>query len=190
MDDYDRVVEDLAVRHREREALRLLMTAGFAASGAVKRGLRHPNPVVRAGCCRVLDHFLDESAIPDLMANLAHEDAEVRAWALHALACDRCKEGVCRPAEDETVPIAIRMLEEDPDRQVRKTAVGLIGAAVHRRPDVADALARARDNDPDAMVRKVAWWYAPGGPIYKRLAPKSRRIRSEMRLEAPASSTA
>ena len=36
-------------------------------------------------------------------------------------------------------------------------------------------VADARDLDRDSMVRKVAWWYAPGGPIYRRLAPKPRR---------------
>jgi hypothetical protein len=46
----------------------------------------------------------------------------VRAWALHALACDHCKEGDCRLDEDETVPVALRMLKEDRSRKVRTMA--------------------------------------------------------------------
>jgi HEAT repeat protein len=133
---------------------------------------------VRVGCCRILDHFLDEDALPDLMANLSNENDEVRGWALHALACDRCKEGACRPAEDEVTPIALRMLRDDPSRRVREKAAALLGAAVHRRPEIAEALLAARKGDSHPMVRKVAGWYAPGGPIYKRLEPKQRRRRS------------
>jgi hypothetical protein len=47
----------------------------------------------------VLDHHMDEAALPDLIENLHHENEMVRAWAMHALACDRCKEGSCRPAK-------------------------------------------------------------------------------------------
>jgi hypothetical protein len=159
---YDRLVEDLAVKHREPEATRGLMAAGMAATPAVRRGLRHPNPAVRVGCCGILDHFMDEAALPELIANLTHADEHVRSWALHALACDRCKEGACRPGED-------------PSRWVRKSGVGVLGPAVHRRDDVRRALEAARDHDPDPLVRKVARWYAPGGTIYRRLAPKKPR---------------
>jgi HEAT repeat protein len=178
---YERLIEDLALKHREKAALRQLMAAGMSATPAVRRGLRHSDPDVRVGCCRVLDHFMDAAALPELMANLTNEDDRVRSWAMHALACDRCKEGVCRPGEDDVVPIAIRMLLEDESRFVRKSAAGLLGPAVHRRRDVCEALERARDHDPDPLVRKVAGWYAPGGPIYRRLAPKPiRKSRREV----------
>jgi hypothetical protein len=36
---------------------------------------------------------------------------------------------------------------------------------------VARALEEARDGDPHPVVREVAGWYLPGGPIYRRLAP-------------------
>lgn len=129
-DDHDRLVEDLAIPHRSRPALRELMRAGADATPAVRRGLGHESPRVRAGCCMVLDHHLDEDAIPELMANLDHPDAGVRNWAMHALACDRCKEGACRPAEDETVPIALGMLASDPDHVAGWYAPG---GPIHRR---------------------------------------------------------
>jgi HEAT repeat protein len=187
LDDHDRLVADLAVPHREKEALRRLMEAGMAATPALRRGLRHPDPDVRVGCCVVLDHFMDESALPDLIANLDHEVPRVRSSALLALACDRCKEGACRPGEDDVMPIAIRMLRADPDSYVRKQAAGLLAPAVHRRDDVRVALEHARDHDPDPLVRKVASWGAPGGPIYRRLTPKPvRKSREQVQAERRA----
>ena len=147
------------------------MAAGPAASGALRRGLHHDDPVVRMRCCMVLDHYLDAAAIPDLLDNLTHPEGRVRAWALHALACDQCKEGDCRLAEDEAVPLALRMLREDRSRKVRTMAAHLAGLAVHRREDVARTLEEARREDPHPVVRKVAGWYLPGGPVYRRLAP-------------------
>jgi hypothetical protein len=63
------------------------------------------------------------------------------------------------------------MLREDRSRKVRTMAAHLAGLAVHRREDVARTLEEARREDPHPVVRKVAGWYLPGGPIYRRLAP-------------------
>lgn len=178
IEDYRRVVEDLAVKHRAKEALRCLMAAGSLATPAVREGLHHPEPAVRIGCCQVLDHFMDEAALPELIENLSHENEIVRAWAMHALACDRCKEGTCRPGEDQVLPIATEMLMHDKSRRVRQMAAGVLGPSVHRRTDVLRALEYARDHDPHPVVRKIARWYTPGGPIYKRLIPKQSRVRS------------
>src|SRR5688500_4824075 len=71
--DWDRQVEDLAVAHRAKGALRHLMAGGMDATPALRRGLSHPSSEVRVGCCMVLDHFMDEAAVPELMANLTHE---------------------------------------------------------------------------------------------------------------------
>jgi HEAT repeat protein len=178
---YDTLVRDLAIEHRARAALRSLMAAGSAATPAVRRGLAHTDPRVRARCCDVLDHFLDADAIPGLMANLRHPHAGVRARALHALACDRCKEGSCRPAESAVISEAFRLVRDDPDRYVRKAAVEALGPAVHRREDVLEALLAARDGDPDPLVRKVASWHCPGGPIYEGRPSRSGRLRPASR---------
>ncbi len=166
------LVEHLGVKHRAKQALRGLMAAGSRATSALRRGLRHPDPAVRVGCCKVLDHHMDEAAVPELIANLEHESAAVRTWAMHALACDRCKEGACRPGEEQVLPIAVEMLLHDGSRRVRQMAAGLLGPSVHRRPDVLSALEHARDHDPHPVVRKIAGWHTPGGPIYRRLAPR------------------
>jgi hypothetical protein len=178
LEQYRRLVEDLAVKHRTRQALRGLMAAGSLATPAVREGLHHPEPSVRIGCCQVLDHFMDEAALPELLENLQHENETVRAWAMHALACDRCKEGTCRPGEDQVLPIAAEMLLHDASRRVRQMAAGVLGPSVHRRPDVLRALEYARDHDPHPVVRKIAGWYTPSGPIYKRLTPKPSRERN------------
>jgi hypothetical protein len=178
IEGYRRLVENLAVKHRAKESLRRLMAAGSLATPAVREGLHHPEPTVRIGCCQVLDHFMDEAALPDLLENLHHENETVRAWAMHALACDRCKEGTCRPGEDQVLPIAADMLIHDESRRVRQMAAGVLGPGVHRRPDVLRALEYARDHDPHPVVRKIAGWYTPGGPIYKRLTPKPSRVSS------------
>jgi HEAT repeat protein len=167
--DYQGLVEQLSTE-RWRQALEKLMEDGSAGSGAVREGLRHPDPNVRIRCCMVLDHHLDEAALPDLIANLEHADGRVRAWALHALACDRCKEGECRPGEDDTIPIALRLLRSDRSRKVRTMACGLLGPVAPLRPAVARALEEARDTDVHPVVRMVAQWYAPGGRNYAKTA--------------------
>jgi len=169
--DYSQVVEDLGVPHRARAALRTLMAAGPAATPALRRGLRHPTPEVRIGCCNVLDHFLDEDAVPELIENLTHEHEDVRARAMHALACDNCKEGTCRPGEGETIPIALRLLREDPSRRVRVEAVSLLFQAVHQNADVRNALEQARDHDASPNVRRQAGLRAPGGTLFLRTSP-------------------
>jgi HEAT repeat protein len=168
--EYDHHVEQLALKDTWQPSLTVLMDAGSAASKAVRRGLLHEDPVVRIRCCMILDHHLDEAALPELLANLDHPNGRVRAWALHALACDRCKEGECRPGEEETIPVALRMLKHDRSRKVRTMAAGMLAPVAPQRADVARALEEARDSDPHPVVRMVASWYAPGGRNYRKFA--------------------
>jgi len=81
MDAYRRWVEDLAVKQRAQHALRCLMRVGAQTTPALLEGLGHPDHEVRIGCCKVLDHYLDPAALPELIRNLNHEDERVRAWA-------------------------------------------------------------------------------------------------------------
>src|ERR1043166_6679100 len=134
--DYWQQVENRGIKHRVKYAQRALMQAGTAATPALRRGLQHHNPDVRVGCEIVLDHYLDEAAVPDLVANLAHEDYRVREWALHALVCERCKEGECHPGENDTIPLALKLLSADPSRRVRVQAVHLLGRAYALMPTV------------------------------------------------------
>ena len=64
-------------------------------------------------------------------------------------------------------------------------AADLLGTAVHRRRDVVDALAYARDNDANANVRKQAGLRAPGGVLYRRTSPlKAERAAARKHLNA------
>ena len=175
--DHLALVADLQLPHRAKRALRELMAAGRAGVPALREGLRHPSPAVRAGCCVVLDHFLDESCLPLLIENLDHPDSTVRSWALHALACDRCKEGTCRPGEADVVPIAIRMAATDPERSVRAQALALLGPSAVSRTDALEALADARRSDPSPNCRRIAGRCSPGGPLYER-ALKATRLEA------------
>ena len=172
-DDYRSLVASLGVKHRSKEARRRLMLAGPRATSELRRGLKDVDPDVRVGCCIVLDHHLDEDAVPELIDNLSHVHPEVRAWSLHALACDRCKEGACRPEEKRIIPLVIHILQTDPIRKVREMAVGLLGPAVLRSDVAREALCRAHAEDPSPVVRKIAGWYVPGGPRYERLKPRT-----------------
>lgn len=170
--DFDSLVENLGIPHRAKHAHWTLLGAGVQAVPALKQGLSHPNPAVRAAVCVILDHCLEEDCIPDLRANLTHDDEEVRAWAIHALACDRCKEGSCRPGEDDTIPIAVDMMLNDPSALVRSRAIALVGESVHRRPASIDALRQALEIEPSPGNRKIIRWWLPGGPRFERTKPK------------------
>lgn len=84
-------------------------------NSVVRRGLRHPDPRVRAASAQILDHFFDDAALAEIIDCLRDDSPRVRVWALHTPGCDRCKEGSCRPGEVVVLPEAIRMLREDPD---------------------------------------------------------------------------
>lgn len=143
-------------RHsRCREAKLHLLAAGPAALPAIERGLSHRNAVVRRQCVNLLDHLLDEGSLPAVVAAIDDPDDHVAARALHALACDRCKEGECRPGEDLWVPRALELLSsERADR--RAGAIDALGKVADRLPVVAAALARAAAEDPDKGLRGKA----------------------------------
>ena len=172
--DYGCMVDNLGIPHRAKESYRRLMDAGNSALPAMRNGLRHDRDEVRVACCRLLDHFMDVTALPRLIDNLKHTNPRVRGAAMHALACDRCKEGACRPAEKEVLPIALDMLLHDPHRQVRQMAADLLGPSVHRSADVLEALEIAHESDRNATVRKVAGWWVPGGVRHTKTLKKER----------------
>ena len=165
----EETIEMLASPHRRKVALRKLMAAGRAGTPVVRAGLKHPDPEVRIACCKVLDHFMDAAALPELVANVRHPHPGVRAWAIHALACDRCKEGVCRPGEDDVIPMVIDALKHDEDRSVRQQAAGMLGPSVRRSDAARAAIAHAHAHDPHPAVRKIAGWWIPGGARYRKL---------------------
>ena len=119
----------------------------------------------------MLDHVYDDSCLPGLIENLNHSHPDVRTWALHALACDRCKKGVYRPAENLILDPAIRLLLYDPELKVRQMAAGMLGPSVHRSPEVLHALQQAHQSDNHPAVRKVCSWWVPGGTCFVKSLP-------------------
>jgi hypothetical protein len=140
-------------------------------------GLRHPDPSVRIRWAKHLDHHFDPAALPALIENLTHPNARVRQWSLHALGCDQCKEGSCRPDEGQVVLLAIDRLLTDRSRYVRQAAAALLGPLVGRRPEVIVALEQSRDHDPHPVVRDIARRFTPGN------RPFARVMRREMSAE-------
>jgi HEAT repeat protein len=170
-------IDALAVPHRERQAFQQLVADGARALPLVTANLGHANARVRYHCARFLDMFLEPDAFGELLDMLDDPDADVRAASLHALACDRCKRGACRPDQRLVLPKAIALMHSDPDAHVRAHAVGLVGLSVHTRPGAVEALRKTHLEDASPAVRKKSTWYLPGGPIYRRTAPKPPRLR-------------
>ena len=153
--DFDGWVAQLANSERRQRAKIYLRDAGQPAVPAVRRGMHHPKPIVRRLCTSILDHLADDAAFIDLVAALDDGDSEVLRRALHALACDQCKENACRPGEELFVPRALDLLHH-PNADVRASAIDTLGKVVARRPDVAAALAEVARQDHDAGLRGMA----------------------------------
>jgi hypothetical protein len=164
----ERVVGALGSAARTSAAYRHLLARGREAVPAIRAGLRHRDPAVREQCCRLLDHLLVEDVVEEMIAMLDDPVPAVRVAAVHALSCDRCKTGACRPPEALVLPRGLRLLGHDPDPHVRAMAVELAGRFVHGSAEAEAALVRARQADPSPAVRTKAGWYAPGGTNHRR----------------------
>ena len=175
--DYSQEIENLLVKHRAAGARRRLNEAGPLAIPAVCRALRNENAYIRAFACGFLDRYLDDETLPALIERLDDEEVRVRERALHTLACERCKEGECRPGEETFLPRVLRMLESDPSSHVRGGAINVLFQIVHRSTEAREALERARDNDPDPHVRADAAMRAPGGVMWMRTSPNPKDRR-------------
>jgi HEAT repeat protein len=150
------LIEALAVPYRATDAYRTLLGLGVKALPAIRAGLRHDNPDVRLHCCRFLDRYLLPETLRELMDMLNDSDKRVRCSALHTLACDRWKEGACRPEEAQVLPLAMKLLAGDPDAHVRAMAIEVVGHFVHSNPLAADAIVAASRTDSSFTVRKKA----------------------------------
>jgi HEAT repeat protein len=154
--DFDGWVRQLAIAQRRQQAKRHLLGAGPRALPAIRRGLHHRDVIVRRVCVAILDHLVDEDSVPDLVAALDDDDPEVCARALHALACDACKQNECRPDDDLFVPRALEILRVHPNADVRAAAIDALGRVAQRRPDIAGALVTAAATDRDPGLRTMA----------------------------------
>jgi HEAT repeat protein len=184
-DDLFGWVDRLAVPHHQKEAMWHLILSGPDALPAVRAGLAHDDPVIRRGCTQVLDHLVDDDALADLVEMVNDEDPEVRVWALHALACERCKENGCTPSMADVLPAALDRLRNDASYHVRAHALGVVANYVHLDDSALAAVIEAHTRDANAGVRKKAGWFVPGGVRYEKTKPKVRRARSLSRGGPP-----
>jgi len=173
--DFDGWVERLGDPVRAKRAFWHIVLSGADALPAIRVGLSSGNADVRRHCTRALDHLVDEGSFPKLVEMLDDPEPTVRVEALHALACDRCKENACRPSAGDVLDRAIDLLLHDPDAHVRAYACELVGRWVHEEARAVEAIVSARDEDPSPAVRKKAGWHAPGGTIHRKTARSSRR---------------
>lgn len=179
--EHHQIIEELALPYKAPDAYRALLNIGMQAVPAVRAGLRHENADVRLHCCRFLDRYLSPDTLADLLGMLNDPDGRVRSSALHTLACDRCKEGACKPEEGEVLPKAMKLLACDLDAHVRAMAIEVVGQFVHTNAQAAAAICAARRDDGSSTVRKKAGWYMPGGPIYERTELRLRTGREQSR---------
>jgi HEAT repeat protein len=170
-----RVVDALGSVARASVAYRELVRRGHGAIAAIVAGLQHESPAVRLHCCELLDTLLVPEAEQDLLAMLADSDAAVRAAALHAVACDKCKQHCRLQAQSVVLSEGTRLLDADPAPGVRAQAIGVVGRFVHTSEEATAAIVRACQRDPSPAVRKKARLYMPGGTIYRKTTPKMAR---------------
>jgi HEAT repeat protein len=153
--DFDGWVARLGFSSYRQGAKQYLLSSGPPAVPAVRRGLRHDKAIVRRQCVNILDHLVDEESVAALVATLDDADPLVAGRALHALACDRCKEGACRPGEDSWVPRALELLHH-PNPDLRAAAIDALGKVAARKPAVKAALTAASQHDADRGLRGMA----------------------------------
>ncbi len=130
MDSRATELVDAFASSRWWEALQELSKLGSAALPAVKAGLLHGNWRVRRGCVVYFDHVAGLDALEQVIPLLHDPKSDVRRWAVHALACDRCKAGE-NPLDVE--PYLVERALHDESLRVRKNAV--ISLAYLRPPD-------------------------------------------------------
>nr|WP_237282539.1 HEAT repeat domain-containing protein [Streptomyces fodineus] len=73
---------------------------------------------------------------------------------------------------------ALHHLASDPDPHVRAMAVELVGKFARSDARAAAALEQAHADDPSPAVRKKTGWCTPGGSVYERSLPPTRRPRT------------
>jgi HEAT repeat protein len=153
--DLDGWVSQLGISSRRQQAKHQLLASGSRALPALRRGLVHRKAIVRRQCVNILDRLLDEDSLGVLVAALNDPEPEVVGRALHALACDQCKEGACRAGKETWVPRALTLLHH-PNPDLRAAAIDALGKVTEGRPDVTVALAITSQTDTDRGLRGMA----------------------------------
>ena len=149
-DEYAALVDRLAGDGPERTAAyQALVEAGPPAREAVRAGLRHGHWQVRRWCALWFDHHADPASLHALVPLLRDSKAKVRHFAVHAIACDRCKAGE-NPVD--VVPLLVERIREDESLRVRRHAVVML-AFQHAHPDLEAFFRELLETETDRRLR-------------------------------------
>lgn len=132
----------------------MLDAAGYAAVDDVIDGLEHPDWRVRRWCAAFLDHWGDERAVPALLARVDDSRAGVRRLALHAVACQSCKE---RPLPLDIVGVLSEAALHDPSIRVRRVATHQLSCQEGHTEQATRVLEVLR-HDHDTKLSGIAEW--------------------------------
>lgn len=149
----EELVAEFANASNRMPAFLALYARGVEALPAVRKGLQHADWHIRHWSAIVADNLADEDTIRALLPLLHDPRPEVRGWAVHSLACERCKPA---PAAVDVVPLLLERIERDPSVKVRRQAAAML--AHHRAPDprVLPVFTQIAAEDADAKLRRHA----------------------------------
>ncbi len=117
------LVDRFAAGDTRWEAYVALSALGIDALPAIRNGLSDGRWQVRRWCAIYLDHHADIDSLELLVPLLHDPKSQVRMWAVHSLACDRCKEG---DNPIDVVPLLIERVENDDSIRVRRMATVML----------------------------------------------------------------
>jgi len=158
------------------EAYGALVAAGEAGREAVRHGLTHPRPRVRAACADFYDHLGRDEDVTVLCEMLDDPVPSVRRQAVHSLACQRCKPA---PLQADLVETLIGLALHDPTPRVRREAVyGLSSRAPD--PRIVAALERLLETEANAKVlREARGALARQSPTYRLATIEAAKVRQK-----------
>ncbi len=174
----DALGEAAAFLHRffsgtAKQRSRLVPKAPVAAIQAAALG--HRDPFMRRGCLFFLDHYANHQSMV-VFAKALHDPIDfVRNAALHSLACETCKTAALCAAD--VVPGLIDVLEHDRSVEMRTKAIPLLLRLSGQDARAREAVERAAQGDPDALIRQAA----ADGLAGRFVAPRKRYQRRQRR---------
>jgi HEAT repeat protein len=152
MRDPRELVTGLASNELRDAAYQRLVALGPAAREAVREGLGHANWEVRRWCALWFDHFADAESLHALIPLLRDPKSKVRLFALHSIACERCKAGQ-NPVD--AVPLLMERIRVDESIRVRRHAVAML-AFQHAHPDLEGFFQQLLETETDRKLHKHA----------------------------------
>jgi HEAT repeat protein len=158
------------------QAFQALVAAGEAGRAAVRLGLSHPRPRIRAACADFYDHLGREEDVPILCELLDDPMPSVRRQAVHSLVCQRCKP---TPLQADLTKTLIGVALHDPTPRVRREAVyGL--SSRNLDPRIVAALEQILATDANAkVVREARGALQRQSPAYRQAAIEAAKARQK-----------